>query len=139
MPMTSKVTYLGALRTECLHVKSGNTFITDAPTDNNGKGEAFSPTDTVATAVASCMLTVMGIKAEGMKVDLSGAQATVVKVMAAAPRRIAAVNIEVVIPVMPSEKDRKVLEQTGRTCPVLLSLHPEMEKEIRFIWGQNPR
>jgi uncharacterized OsmC-like protein len=139
MPTTSKVTYLGELRTECLHVKSGNTFITDAPTDNNGKGEAFSPTDTVATAMASCMLTVMGIKARDMGVDLGGAVATIEKEMAASPRRISAVRVEVVIPVRPSEKDRKILEQTGKTCPVLLSLHPEVEKDIRFIWGQTPQ
>lgn len=138
MPTTSKVTYLGALRTECTHLKSGDTFITDAPVDNNGKGEAFSPTDTVATAMASCMLTVMGIKARDMQVDLTGAVASVEKVMASAPRRIAAVSVEVVIPVLPSEKDRKILEHTGRTCPVLLSLHPEIEKEIRFVWGQDP-
>lgn len=139
MSITSKVTYLGALRTECLHVKSGNIFITDAPVDNNGKGEAFSPTDTVATAMASCMLTVMGIKARDMAVDLSGAVATIEKVMAAAPRRIAAVRVDVAIPVRPSEKDIRILEQTGRTCPVLLSLHPEIEKEIRFTWGVTPQ
>lgn len=138
MSTTSKVTYLGALRTECLHVKSGDTFITDAPVDNNGKGEAFSPTDTVATAMASCMLTVMGIKAEDMNVDLTGAQATIEKVMASSPRRISAVRVEVNIPVRPSEKDIRILENTGRTCPVLLSLHPEMEKEIRFNWGVRP-
>lgn len=119
-------------------MKSGNTFITDAPTDNNGKGEAFSPTDTVATAMASCMLTVMGIKARDMNVDLKGAVATIEKEMTAAPRRIAAVRVEVVIPASPSEKDQSILEQTGKTCPVLLSLHPEIEKDIRFVWGQTP-
>ena len=132
---TSTVKYLGALRTECVHLKSNNTFITDAPTDNNGKGEAFSPTDTVATALGSCMLTVMGIKARDMGVELEGALATIEKIMASAPRRISGIKVQLDIPVSPSDKDKKVLEHTGRTCPVLLSLHPEIEKDIVFNWG----
>lgn len=132
---TSTVKYLGALRTECVHLKSNNSFITDAPTDNNGKGEAFSPTDTVATALGSCMLTVMGIKARDMGVELDGALATIEKIMSSAPRRISEIRVQLDIPVSPSEKDKKVLEHTGRTCPVLLSLHPEIEKDIVFNWG----
>ena len=132
---TSTVKYLGALRTECVHIKSGNSFITDAPVDNNGKGEAFSPTDTVATALASCMLTVMGIKARDMGVALEGTLATIEKIMAAEPRRIAAIRVHLEIPVNPSEKEKKILENTGRTCPVLLSLHPDIEKDIHFHWG----
>ena len=133
--MTSKVVYLGNLRTECEHVKSGNTFITDAPTDNNGKGEAFSPTDTVATALASCMLTVMGIKAAQMEdVHLEDSTAEVTKIMKAEPRRIARVEVKLNLKGVADDKNRKILENTARTCPVLNSLHPDMEKEITFNW-----
>lgn len=134
--MTSKVIYLGDLRTECEHVKSGDKFITDAPTDNNGKGEAFSPTDTVATALASCMLTVMGIKAKQMEgVELKGSTAEVTKIMKAEPRRIARVEIKLNLQGVQTEKEKKILENTAKTCPVLNSLHPDMEKEIVFNWG----
>lgn len=132
---TSKVTYLGNLRTENEHLKSGNKFITDAPTDNNGKGEAFSPTDTVATGLANCMLTVMGIKARDMQVNIDGATATVTKTMAANPRRISKIAVEVNLPVVEDEKSKTILENTAKTCPVLQSLHPEIEKLIRFNWG----
>ncbi len=127
--------YLGNLRTECLHLKSGNTFITDAPVDNNGKGEAFSPTDTVATALASCMLTVMGIKAADLGVDLSGSEAEVEKIMASGPRRISEIRIQLVLPEEINDKNRKILEHTARTCPVLYSLHADIVKKIEFIWG----
>ena len=134
--MTSKVIYLGDLRTECEHVKSGDKFITDAPTDNNGKGEAFSPTDTVATALASCMLTVMGIKAKQMEgVELKGSTAEVTKIMKAEPRRIARVEIKLNLEGVQTEKEKKILEDTAKTCPVLNSLHPDMEKEIVFNWN----
>lgn len=132
--MTAKVTYNGNLRTECLHVKSGDTFVTDAPIDNNGLGQAFSPTDTVATALASCMLTVMGIKARDMNVELKGATAEITKHMSALPRRISKIEVVLVLPKDVSEKNRKILEHTGNTCPVLQSLHPEMEKELIFNW-----
>ncbi|MDG1572552.1 OsmC family protein [Robiginitalea sp. M366] len=132
--MTSKVVYLGGLRTENTHLASGATYITDAPVDNHGKGEAFSPTDTVATGVANCMLTVMGIKARDLEVDLSGATAEVTKTMAANPRRISRVEVRVTLPGGVSERNRKVLEQTGRTCPVIMSLHEAIEKDITFHW-----
>lgn len=133
--MTSKVVYLGGLRTECEHLKSGTTFITDAPTDNNGKGEAFSPTDTVATALASCMLTVMGIKAESLdEVNLEGSVAMVTKTMSASPRRISKIEIQLDLKGVRSAKDRKILENTANTCPVHNSLHPDIEKEIVFNW-----
>jgi len=130
--MTSKVIYSGNLRTEAEHLKSGAKIITDAPTDNHGKGEAFSPTDTVATALASCMLTVMGIKAEDLKINLKGATADVTKTMAANPRRISKVEIKITFPETYSEKTRKILENTAKTCPVMQSLHPDMEKLITF-------
>ena len=132
---TAKVTYLGNLRTECEHLKSGATFITDAPTDNNGKGEAFSPTDTVATGLASCMITMMGIKAGTLDVSLDGTTAMVTKIMAANPRRISRIDVEVVVPTNINEKAQKILENTARTCPVLYSLHPDIEKVIVFHWG----
>ncbi|QIE58978.1 OsmC family protein [Rasiella rasia] len=131
---TSKVIYLGNLRTENEHLKSGNTYITDAPTDNNGKGEAFSPTDTVATGLANCMLTVMGIKAQALAVDLSNSTALVTKTMAANPRRISKIKIVLNLPSNVSEKNQKILENTGNTCPVHNSLHPDIEKDITFLW-----
>ena len=132
---TAKVTYLGILRTENEHLKSGSTFITDAPTDNNGKGEAFSPTDTVATGLANCMITVMGIKARDMDVNMDGTTAMVTKIMAADPRRISKIDVTLNFPGGIDEKSRKILENTGRTCPVMQSLHPDIEKVIVFNWG----
>ena len=132
--MTSKVTYQGALRTSCEHLRSGDVFLTDAPVDNNGKGEAFSPTDTVATGLASCMLTMMGMKADAHEVDFSNSTAMVTKHMASDPRRISKIEIDLDLPSNVSEKHRKILIHTANTCPVLFSLHPDIEKEITFNW-----
>ncbi|SDW30529.1 OsmC family protein [Aequorivita viscosa] len=132
---TSKVTYLGNLRTENEHLKSGNKYITDAPTDNQGKGEAFSPTDTVATGLANCMITVMGIKANDLNVNMDGTTAMVTKTMAANPRRISKIEVVVTLPAGIDDRSKKILENTGRTCPVLQSLHPDIEKVIVFNWG----
>lgn len=132
--MTSKVTYLGNLRTESVHIKSGNSFITDAPTDNNGKGEAFSPTDTVATGLASCMITVMGIKARDLGVDMTGTTAEVTKTMASNPRRISKIEVVLDFPFQADAKTKKILENTANTCPVHHSLHPDIEKDITFNW-----
>lgn len=132
--MTSKVTYNGSLRTECLHLKSNNSFVTDAPVDNNGLGQAFSPTDTVATGLASCMLTMMGIKANGLEVDLTGSNAIVTKHMAANPRRISKIEVKLQLPKEISEKNRKILEHTANTCPVQYSLHPDIERVILYHW-----
>ncbi|MEH6747808.1 MAG: OsmC family protein [Maribacter arcticus] len=132
--MTSKVTYNGELRTECIHLKSNDSFVTDAPVDNNGLGQAFSPTDTVATGLASCMLTMMGIKANGLEVNLKGTIASVTKHMAATPRRIYKIEEEVHLPEKVSEKNRKILKHTADTCPVLYSLHPDIEKVITYHW-----
>jgi|SRR5690606_34139406 len=132
--MTSKVTYLGALRTSSVHVNSGSEIISDAPLDNNGKGEAFSPTDTVANALATCMLTVMGIKAQTMEVDFTGSTAEVTKHMQSEPRKISKVEIRFQMALAADEKTRSILERTAMTCPVYLSLHPDIEKEITFIW-----
>lgn len=132
---TSKVTYLGNLRTENEHLKSGNKFITDAPTDNNGKGEAFSPTDTVATGLANCMITMMGIKARDMQVNMDGTTAMVTKTMAADPRRISKIEVVLNFPAGIDEKSKKILENTARTCPVHYSLHPDIERDIIFNWS----
>ncbi|WP_405413712.1 OsmC family protein [Maribacter sp. Asnod1-A12] len=132
--MTSKVTYNGELRTECIHLQSNDSFVTDAPVDNNGLGQAFSPTDTVATGLASCMLTMMGIKANGLEVDLKGTTASVTKHMAASPRRISKIEVEVHLPKEISDKNRKILVHTANTCPVHYSLHPDIEKVITYNW-----
>ncbi|MCL6266480.1 OsmC family protein [Flagellimonas myxillae] len=131
---TSRVTYKGELRTTCLHLRSTNEFVTDAPVDNNGLGQAFSPTDTVATGLASCMLTMMGIKARDLEVDLSGSTAEVTKHMAANPRRISKIEVNMELPADISEKHRKILVNTANTCPVHYSLHPDIEKVIEFSW-----
>ena len=132
--MTSKVTYQGNLRTTCKHIRSGNELVTDAPVDNNGLGEAFSPTDTVATGLASCMLTMMGIKARDIEVDLSGATAEVTKYMAANPRRISKIEVSLELPKGVSEKNQKILQRIADTCPVHYSLHPDIEKVITYKW-----
>lgn len=132
--MTSKVTYTGNLRTKSEHLRSGDSFITDAPIDNNGLGQAFSPTDTIATGLASCMITMMGIKANGLEVELTNSTAEVTKHMEANPRRISKIEVQLSLPSNVSEKNRKILEHTANTCPVLYSLHPDIEKEISFHW-----
>ena len=132
--MTSKVTYLGDLRTSSIHLQSGNEIISDAPLDNNGKGEAFSPTDTVANALASCMMTVMGIKARDMNLDLKGSTAEVTKIMNAEPRRIGTIEIIFYMSGTDDQKNKTILERTAMTCPVFLSLNTEIEKRITFNW-----
>jgi uncharacterized OsmC-like protein len=132
--MTSKVTYLGDLRTSSIHLQSGTEIISDAPLDNNGKGEAFSPTDTVANALASCMMTIMGIKARDMNVDLKGSVAEVTKIMNAEPRRIGAIEIVFEMFGTVDQKNRTILERAAMTCPVFLSLSTEIEKRITFNW-----
>ncbi len=134
--MTAKVTYKGQLRTEALHLRSGNIIHTDAPVDNNGKGEAFSPTDLAATSLASCILTIMGIAAERSEIDIQGASAEVTKVMSSNPRRIAQILIDIHMPNNTySDKDRKLLEKAAHHCPVGLSLHPETEELITVHWS----
>ena len=132
--MTSEVTYTGNLRTENTHQKSGAIYITDAPIDNNGKGEAFSPTDTVATGLANCILTVMGIKSQQMKPEMEGAKAEVIKTMASNPRRISKIEINITMPSGFSKKEQKILEHTAHTCPVHYSLHPDIEKDVTIHW-----
>ncbi len=132
--MTSKVTYLGDLRTKSIHIQSGSEIISDAPLDNNGKGEAFSPTDTVANALASCMMTIMGIKARDLEVDFTGSAAEVTKIMNAEPRRIGAIEIVFQMKSNADEKSKTILERAAMTCPVFLSLSSEIEKNVTFNW-----
>lgn len=132
--MTSKIIYLGDLRTSSIHVQSGSEIISDAPIDNNGKGEAFSPTDTVANALGSCMFTVMGIKAQDLNVDLSNSTAEITKIMVADPRRISEIHVVFNFSVNPDTKIKTILERTAMTCPVYYSLHPDIKKKITFNW-----
>lgn len=134
--MTSTVTYLGNLRTSATHLASGSTFITDAPVDNQGKGEAFSPTDTVATALASCLMTIMGIKAQDLNIDLTGTRAEVTKVMGTNPRRIVEIQITITFIQRFDTKTQTLLERAARTCPVAYSLHPDLNQQLQFIWPQ---
>jgi hypothetical protein len=135
--MTSTVNYKGNLRTLCTHIESGNEIITDAPKDNQGNGEAFSPTDLTATSLAACMLTVMGIKAREMEIDLKGTKAEVTKVMIPDPRRIGTIIIKIYFPAiaqLQDEKNRDILRRTALTCPVYHSLHPDINKNVTFIF-----
>jgi putative redox protein len=134
--MTSTVVYEGNLRTVCTHEKSGTTIQTDAPTDNQGKGERFSPSDLVATALGSGMLTIMGIKARDMEVDLSGVKIDVEKIMKPEPRRISGINLTFHFPdtLNLDDKQRTILERAAHTCPVIYSINPEIEINATFSW-----
>ena len=134
---TIKTTYQGNLRTQATHLQSGTSILTDAPTDNNGKGEAFSPTDLVAAALGSCMMTIMGIVAQRHSIDLQNTEMEITKVMSAElPRRIARIeiNLKMHTGVAVSEDDKTKLVRAAHTCPVALSLHPDIEQVIGFEW-----
>ena len=132
---TSKVTYQGQLRTQAIHLQSNNEIITDAPTDNHGKGEAFSPTDLLATSLASCMLTIIGIKAADMGIDVTGTTAEVTKVMAADPRRVSEIHIVMTFLQELDEKTLTIFYRTALTCPVANSLHPDISQNLVFSSG----
>lgn len=122
------------MRTICIHLQSGTQILTDAPTDNHGKGEAFSPTDLVATALGSCMVSIMAIKSKDLEVDLKDSTVSVTKIMQAEPRKIAKIIVELNMAIDTSDKNKIILERSAMTCPVLLSLHPDIEKEVTFNW-----
>jgi uncharacterized OsmC-like protein len=125
--------YLGDLRTEVKHSASGQTFITDAPTDNNGRGEAFSPTDTVCAALSSCMMTLMGIYAQREGLDLKGLHTEITKHMAADPRRIIKIEVSFTWPnPQASDHQKEMLRRAALTCPVAKSLHPDIDQVISF-------
>ena len=127
---TSKVTYQGNLRTQAIHLQSSNQIITDAPTDNHGKGEAFSPTDLLATSLASCMLTIIGIKARDMEIDIAGTTSEVTKIMAADPRRVSEVHIAITFNQALDDKTQKIFYNTALTCPVAKSIHPDIIQRV---------
>ncbi len=132
---TSTAQYEGELRTLCTHTYSGDHIETDAPLDNQGLAQRFSPTDLVATALAACMLTVMGIKARDMGVNIDSTRSTVYKTMADKPRRITKIRIEINFPeIQYDDKTRTILENSARSCPVAQSLHADIEQDIQFIW-----
>lgn len=132
---TAEVIYLGNLRTEATHLRSNQKMITDAPIDNQGKGEAFSPTDLTATSLATCILTTMAIAAKTHEITMEGAKAEVLKIMANDPRRIASIEVDIFMPKENyNDKQKTILERAAKTCPVVRSLHPDLKEVIRFHW-----
>jgi putative redox protein len=130
---TSKITYLGNLRTEAIHLKSGKILITDAPPDNNGKGEAFSPTDLLSTSLGCCMLTIMGIAANTHNINIEGTTIDITKIMAANPRRVSEIVVEFYMPKNNySDKEKAILEHAALTCPVAKSLSAELVQTVKF-------
>lgn len=130
---TSKITYNGGLRTSSIHERSGDEIITDAPVDNKGKGEAFSPTDLLATSLGNCMLTTIGIAAQEHGFDIDGATCEVTKIMAANPRRVEEIVTVLSFPANGySDKQKQIIEKTANTCPVIYSLHPDLKKMVSF-------
>lgn len=134
--MTANIIYKGELRCECTHLQSGTVIETDAPTDNKGKGQRFSPTDTVCVALATCVITTMGIKAADMNIDLKDTKIDVTKHMLADPRRIGKIVVILNFPstLQLDEKDKTILEKVGNNCPVTKSLHPDLEMNIEYRW-----
>jgi putative redox protein len=132
---TSTVFYIGDLRTKATHLKSNESIISDAPVDNHGKGEAFSPTDLMATSLGSCMATTMGIKANQNGWNIDGTTVEITKIMGTDPRRIIQIDALVTFPKGSfDEKTRTILENTSRTCPVAKSLHPDLVQNMVFVW-----
>ncbi len=130
---TSRITYTGGLRTSSVHLKSGNEIITDAPIDNQGKGEAFSPSDLLATSLGNCMLTIVGIAARTHGFDIDGTTAEITKIMAENPRRVTEIVVDLQFPSNNyTEKEKQLIERSARTCPVAQSLHPDITQNITF-------
>lgn len=135
MSKISEIEYLGGLRTTSIHLRSGQQIITDAPTDNNGKGEAFSPTDLLSTSLGCCMLTIMGIVADRHAIPLEGTKVAITKIMGTEPRRVVEIVVEMVIPGQSlPQKDKHLIEQAALTCPVAKSLHPDLKQTVTFAW-----
>jgi uncharacterized OsmC-like protein len=133
--MTAKVIYEGDLRCSCIHLQSGTVIETDAPTDNRGKGERFSPTDTLCVSLATCMITTMGIRAMDMGIDLEGTSIEVTKHMLADPRRVGKIELTLHLPGKEiDEKNRAILQKIGDNCPVVKSLHPDLILEVVYSW-----
>ncbi len=134
--MTSQIIYKGALRTQATHLQSGTVIETDAPTDNQGKGERFSPTDLLATSLGNCMLTIMGIKARDMNVNLEDTIVDITKIMKTEPRRVGGIKVAFRFPagLMLDGKQKEILQRAALTCPVAKSIHPDIEQEVSFNW-----
>ena len=133
---TIQTLYLGDLLTEITHVQSGNKVMTDAPTDNNGKGEYISPTDMVAAALGSCMLTLMALAARRLEIELKGTRVEIQKVMAANPRRIAEIKLDFYFPGSYTDRCRRIIEGAGETCPVGKSLHPDVKQTVTYHYAE---
>ncbi|MDZ4669089.1 MAG: OsmC family protein [bacterium] len=132
---TSEVIYQGELRCNATHIQSGNIIVTDAPTDNQGKGEAFSPTDLLATSLGVCMVTIMGIEANKRKINIDGTQLSIQKTMGTLPRRVVKIEVEIKIPNRNlSARDIAAIEEAGLNCPVAKSLHPDLIQDITFSY-----
>lgn len=127
--------YLGELRCEAQHLKSGNIVITDAPTDNNGKGEAFSPTDLMCTSLCACMMTLMGITANAKDIAIGHVTAGIEKIMASEPRRVSGINIRFDFEEKTfSNREKEILKNAAMTCPVAKSIHPDIQVNAEFVW-----
>jgi putative redox protein len=136
MMVAIQIEYQGELHCKAVHGPSGTELNTDAPKDNQGRGESFSPTDLVATALGTCMLTIMGIMARTLTIDIAGTTATVEKEMTdAAPRMIKRLTVKINVPQSLSPEDQQKLERAAYTCPVHKSLHPDVQTPIEFTWG----
>lgn len=134
---TAETIYLGELRTQAKHLHSGVEIITDAPLDNQGKGEAFSPTDLMAASLGSCMLTIMGIAARTHQFNIDGTRVRVTKVMASNPRRVSEVHMHFTMPdINYTEPQKKIIYIAATTCPVALSLHPDVKQVVEFVYKQ---
>ncbi|WP_016775584.1 OsmC family protein [Anaerophaga thermohalophila] len=135
MSVTIKSRYLGNLRVESTHLRSGTKIITDAPVDNRGKGESFSPTDLLATSLGSCIMTIMGITAEDNKIDIEGTEVEITQIMSLSPRRVEEVIVSFYFPANGyTEKEKRIIENVAGSSPVPLSISPEVKQTIRFYW-----
>ena len=134
--MTSEIIYKGTLRTEAKHLQSNTIIETDAPIDNQGKGERFSPSDLLATSLGSCMLTIMGIKARDMNISLDGTEVSIQKFMKSEPRRVGGIDVQFNFPssLKLDEKEKIILKKAALTCPVAKSIHPDIEVNVDFGW-----
>ncbi len=135
--MTATIIYKGELRSYATHNQSGSVIETDAPTDNRGKGERFSPTDLLCVSLGTCIITTMGIKASDMGIDLTGTTLQVQKHMLSDPRRVGKIDVQLVFPstLQLEEKDKTILQRTGDNCPVMKSIHPDIETQVVYEWA----
>lgn len=134
--MTTEIVYKGALRSEATHLQSGTIIETDAPTDNKGKGEKFSPSDLLAAALGSCIITTIGIKTETWEVNLTHTRLEVTKIMSGEPRRVGEILVDIYLPanVQLEEQQKKILEKIAHACPVARSLHADLKQTVQFHW-----